>query len=304
MQKEIIQLNSISDLGHMVGFEIHHPLVDVIRFEELAEHKLEDVCLKCDFYVIMFKRNCYDRLKWGCQPYDFQEGSLICLPPRLTVDFESASETKKKPEGWALFVHPDLIRGSLLAGRMKDYTFFSYDLSEALHLSEKERSVLDDCVRKIETELTDNMDDYSQMLILSNIELLLNYCMRYYGRQFITRTPYNHQLVAKARDFMNDYLCHKHNGWRKFPTASVLADHLHLSVNYLSDLLKKEVNMNAKDFIHHCLMEEAKYRLRDRDKTINEISFDLGFEYPQYFIRLFKSKTGLTPLAYRQRHIG
>ena len=143
------------------------------------------------------------------------------------------------------------------------------------------------------------MDDYSQTLILSNIELLLNYCMRYYGRQFITRKPYNSQIVGKAKDFMNDYFHHKHSGWRKFPTASILAEHLCLSANYLSDLLKKEAGMNAKDFIHHYMIEEAKLRLRDSNKTVNEISFDLGFEYPQYFIRLFKNKTGMTPLAYR-----
>lgn len=299
MEKNIIHLKTLSDLGHLIGWEIQHPLVGVLDFSKLGNHPMGNMRILCDFYVVMYKRNCYDRLRWGCQPYDFQEGSLVCISPKHVIDFESSAESKGQAEGWALFFHPDFILGSSLGGMMKDYSFFSYQLSEALHLSERECSVLADSICKIQVELFDNMDEYSQSLILSNIEVLLNYCRRYYGRQFITRKPYSRKLLEEAETFMQSYFLHQHDGWQKFPTVSILADYLHLSPNYLSDLLKKELGMSAKDFIHYHLIEEAKHRLLCSDRTINEISFDLGFEYPQYFTRLFKSKTGLTPLAYR-----
>lgn len=297
----IIRLHSISDLGHLLGDEVRHPLVHVIDFGRLGAYDLPKVRIQCDFHVVMFKRNCPDILKWGRQPYDFQEGSLVCISPKQIIDFEPSPDgAAGNSEGWALFFHPDFIRNTSLAQRMKEYTFFSYNETEALHLSEKERATLDDIIGKIETELSENMDEYSQTLIVTNIELLLNYCMRYYGRQFITRKPFNRTIVSKAESIIREYIDGTNDAQVGFLSASMLAQRLNLSPDYLSDLLRKEIGMNAKDFIHHHLIEEAKHRLLTTDQTVSEICYSLGFEYPQYFTRLFKAKTGLTPQEYRR----
>ena len=307
MKPNIVQLHTISDLGHLLGQEVLHPQVTVIDFARLGAYNLEDMRVQCDFYVVMFKCCCPDRLRWGQQPFDFQEGSLVCISPKQLIDFENSTASGGGSDGWALFFHPDVLKGTPLGARMREYTFFSYQLSEALHLSDKERNTLTDCVQKIEEELANNMDDYSLTLVLTNIELLLNYCMRYYGRQFITRHNYNRRVVEKVEQVLQDYLAPtrtlsrvRTHDWEKFPTASVVARRLCLSSDYLSDLLRKEVGLSAKDYIHYRLIEEAKERLLTTGKTVNEISFDLGFEYPQYFTRLFKSKTGQTPVEYRQ----
>lgn len=201
--------------------------------------------------------------------------------------------------GWGLFFHPDLLRGTSLGMKMKDYTFFSYETSEALHLSDKEKEILYDCIQKIETELQENIDHHSQTLIVSNIELLLNYCQRYYGRQFITRKNSNRDIVAQVENVLKGYFFSDTLKMEGLPTVSDLADKVNLSPNYLSDLLKKETGMNTKDHIHHFLIEEAKNILLSSNKSVSEIAYELGFEYPQYFSKLFKQKTGNTPQEFR-----
>ena len=202
--------------------------------------------------------------------------------------------------GWGLFFHPDILRGTSLANKMSTYTFFSYETSEALHLSDKEKQILYDCVQKIETELEENMDNHSNNLIVTNIELLLNYCSRYYGRQFITRKNSNFDIVSQVERLLSEYF--KTEQWKEsgLPTVKYLADHIHMSACYLSDLLKKETRRNAQDHIHYHIIEEAKNTLLNSDSSISEIAYSLGFEYPQYFSKLFKQKTGQTPIAYRK----
>ncbi len=182
---------------------------------------------------------------------------------------------------------------------MKEYTFFSYETSEALHLSDKEKETLYDCIEKIETELQENIDHYSQTLIVSNIELLLNYCQRYYGRQFITRKGSNRTIVEKVADVLTNYFNSNELNKNGLPSVTYLAEKVNLSPNYLSDLLKKETGMNTKDTIHYYLIEEAKGVLLGTNKSISEIAYELGFEYPQYFSKLFKQKTGNTPQEFR-----
>jgi AraC-like DNA-binding protein len=182
---------------------------------------------------------------------------------------------------------------------MNDYTFFSYDTSEALHLSDKEKETLFDCVQKIQQEINDNLDIHSQTLIVSNIELLLNYCLRYYGRQFITRKNSHSSTIGSIEQWLKNHFNSdqlKENG---LPTVKSMAEHVHLSPNYLSDLLKKETGMNAQDHIHYYLIEAAKNILLNSDQSISEVAFSLGFEYPQYFSKLFKQKTGQTPVEFR-----
>lgn len=298
--KPIINLKSISDINKFVQQgNINHPLVAVIDFSKVDEYVEEGTRICCDFYSIMFKNYCANGLRYGKQTYDFQEGSLICIAPKQTMTMDNEIEKRGDMMGWGLFFHPDLIRNTSLGLKMKEYTFFSYETSEALHLSEKEKQILHDCVVKIQNELQENIDNHSQTLIVSNIELLLNYCTRYYGRQFITRKNSNRDIVAKVENLIKEYFAKsdlKNNG---LPTVKDLADALHLSPNYLTDLLKKETGMNAQDHIHYFLMEEAKSILMNTDSSVAEIAYSLGFEYPQYFSKLFKTKTGKTPKEYR-----
>jgi AraC-like DNA-binding protein len=241
-------------------------------------------------------------MKYGQQSYDFQDGSLICIAPRQVIALDEPLPEKVNVNGWGVFFHPDLIRGTSLGKKIKDYSFFSYDTNEALHLSEKEREVLHGIVKKIDAELLENIDKHSQTLIVSNIELLLNYCTRYYDRQFITRKHVNNDILEKVEKELQEYIQSSALSETGLPTVKYLADKVHLSANYLSDLLKRETGMNAQDRIHYYLIEEAKNLLLSSNKSVSELAFSLGFEYPQYFSRLFKSKTGMTPLEYRNQN--
>ncbi len=295
--REIIHLKTIAQLNKAMQQPApKHPLVSVVDFTKVEGTFEKGARISTDFYSIMFKNYCANKIKYGRQLYDFQEGNLICIAPKQVVVFDDEVENRDDKMGWGLFFHPDLIRGSSLGSRMNEYTYFSYDITEALHLSEKEKQTLHDCVVKVETELEENIDNHSQTLIISNIELFLNYCSRYYGRQFITRKNVNGDTVAQVEKLLQEsFLFEK----AKLPTVKHLADRVHLSPSYLSDLLKKETGMNAQDHIHYCLINEAKNRLLGTDESVSEIAYSLGFEYPQYFSKLFKKKTGTTPVEYR-----
>lgn len=297
--KPILQVKSISEINNFVKGVTKHPLVAVVDFSKVDEHIQEDVRISCDFYCIMFKNYCANNMKYGRQQYDFQDGSLICIAPKQILTMDSEIEKKEDMMGWGLFFHPDLVRGTTLGLKMKEYTFFSYETAEALHLSEKEKQILYDCIQKIENELNENIDNHSQNLIVSNIELLLNYCSRYYGRQFITRKHSNRDLVSQVEHVLRSYFASAALKEKGLPTVAYIAGEVNLSPNYLSDLLKKETGMNAKDSIHHFLIEEAKNVLLGSDRSISEIAYELGFEYPQYFSKLFKQKTGSTPQEFR-----
>jgi AraC-like DNA-binding protein len=190
-------------------------------------------------------------------------------------------------------------QGKVYNPSYQPHTFFSYETTEALHLSEKEKQTLLDCILKIQSELEENIDNHSQNLIVSNIEVLLNYCSRYYGRQFITRKNSNRDIVTRVKNAIQDYFDSDHLTKNGLPTVAYLAEKVNLSPNYLSDLLKKETGMNTQDHIHYFLIEQAKNILRNTDKSISEVAFCLGFEYPQYFSKLFKQKTGQTPQQFR-----
>lgn len=297
--KPVINIKNISDINNFVQHKTKHPLVTVIDFSNMEEPMEEGLRISCDFYSIMFKNFCANKMKYGRQEYDFQEGSLVCIAPKQVVEMDKPTERPDDMKGWGLYFHPDLLRGTSLGAKMKDYTFFSYEMSEALHLSDKEKHILNDCIQKIENELQENIDNHSQTLIVSNIELLLNYCLRYYGRQFITRKHSNTNIVSQIEKLLIDYFKDPKLSESGLPTVKYLSDNVHLSSGYLSDLLKKETGMNARDHIHYYLIEEAKSLLLNSNQTVSELAFSLGFEYPQYFSRLFKSKTGMTPLEFR-----
>jgi AraC-like DNA-binding protein len=248
----------------------------------------------------MFKNYCVNNIRYGKQPYDFQDGSLICIAPKQVLTIDNEVEKKEDRMGWGIFFHPDLIRGTSLGAKIKDYTFFLYERNEALHLSEKEKTTLHDIVKKIDLELSENIDKHSQTLIVSNIELLLNYCSRYYDRQFITRKRANSDYLVKFENLLNNYFQSPESIKKGLPTVRYCADNLYLTPNYLSDLLKKETGMNAQEHIHNYIIEESKTILLNSNHSVGEISNELGFEYPHYFSKLFKTKTGMTPIEYRK----
>jgi len=301
--KDIIHLETISDLNNVLQqSKGRHPLVSVVDLTKVEESFEPGVKVSTGFYAIMFKNYCINKLRYGRKYYDFQEGSLVCIPPKRVATLDEGTEKKDDAVGWGVFFHPDLISGTALGKKIKEYTFFSYETSEALHLSEKEKQVLYDCVQKLDAELSENIDKHSQTLIVSNIELLLNYCARYYDRQFITRKTANKDILTEVEKILGTYFQSPDQTEQGLPTVKYLADKVHLSADYLSDLLKKETSMNAQDLIHYYLIEEAKSLLLNSDKSVSELAYSLGFEYPQYFSRLFKSKTGMTPGEFRNKN--
>ncbi|MBS1509881.1 MAG: helix-turn-helix transcriptional regulator [Bacteroidetes bacterium] len=296
----IIHLETIADMHKMLPqASMKHPLVAVVDFSKYEEQFNSGMKITLGFYSVMFKNFCANKMKYGHQSYDFDDGSLICMAPRQVIALDEPVEKKVDIKGWGIFFHPDLIMGTSLGKKIKEYSFFSYDTNEALHLSDKEKQILNEIVQKIDAELSENIDKHSQGLIVSNIELLLNYCTRYYDRQFITRKTANSDILAKVETVLTKYFQSPDLIEKGLPTVKYLADKVFLSPNYLSDLLKKETGMNAQDRIHYYLIEEAKNLLLSSDKGVGELAFSLGFEYPQYFSRLFKSKTGMTPLEFR-----
>ena len=300
---KIIHLETITDMHKMLpDAKVKHPLVAVIDFSKYNEEFNSGMKITLGFYSVMFKNFCINKIKYGQQAYDFQDGSLICIAPRKVISLDEPVKMETDARGWGVFFHPDLIHGTSLGRKIKEFSFFSYQNSEALHLSVKEKRILDDCVQKIDFELAENIDKHSQTLIVSNVELLLNYCTRYYDRQFITRKSANHNILSKVDGLLTQYFQSPDLSEKGLPTVKYLADNLFLSPNYLSDLMKKETGMNAQDRIHYYLIEEAKNLLLGSDKSIGELSFSLGFEYPQYFSRLFKAKTGMTPVEFRNQN--
>lgn len=296
----IIELHTISDISKLIPFwKPDHPLVAIIDFSKVDEYIPEGTRISGDFYSIMFKNYCVNNIRYGKQSFDFQEGNLICIAPKQVLTMDIEIEKKEDMMGWGLFFHPDLIRGTSLGEKIDDYTFFSYETSEALHLSDKEKQVLHDCIIKIESELKENIDSHSQTLVVSNIELFLNYCSRYYGRQFITRKNSNKDTIGQVEKILKNHFKLESNLEKSIPTVKYLASQVNLSPNYLSDLLKKETGMNAQDHIHYYLIEEAKNILKHTEKSVSEVAYSLGFEYPQYFSKLFKQKTGSTPVEFR-----
>ena len=236
-------------------------------------------------------------MKSGRNDYDYQEGTLVFLAPEQVVRIENRQP--HAPKGWALMFHPDLIRGTSLGRTMKEYTFFSYEVFEALHLSEQEKAMVIECFHNIEAELTHSIDKHSQRLIISNIELFLNYCTRFYDRQFITRSHVNSSVLSRFESILNEYFHSSQPQLHGLPTVKYCADQLNLSSNYLGDLIKKQSGRSAQEHIQLQLIESAKEKMFDRDKSVSQVAYELGFEYPQYFSRLFKKRTGMTPNEYR-----
>jgi AraC family transcriptional regulator, transcriptional activator of pobA len=293
---EIIKLESISQYNAMRGIETFHPLVSVFEFSKMK--LIPEALAHYGFYCVFLKDAKCGDLKYGCNYYDYQEGTLVFIAPGQVVGIGSKPGTTM-PKGWGLLFHPDLIRGTSLGHNIKEYTFFSYESKEALHLSERERQIVMDCLGKIAYELQRSIDKHSKTLIANNIELLLNYCMRFYDRQFITRKEVNRDILVKFEKLLDNYFQSEITQSAGLPTVKYCAGQLHLSVNYFGDLIKKETGKSAQEHIQLKIMDIAKEKIFDRSKTLTEIAYELGFKHPQHFSRMFKNETGYTPNEYR-----
>jgi len=237
-------------------------------------------------------------LKYGRNLYDYQEGTLVFTAPGQIIGVQP-DVTTFQPKGWAMLFHPELIKGTHLGKHIQDYSFFSYDVNEALHLSDKERNLVLDCFSKIEYELQQSIDKHSKTLIASNIELFLNYCTRFYDRQFITRDNAHKGILERFESLLSSYFQSDKPQQLGLPSVSYCAGELNLSSNYFGDLIKKETGQSAQEYIQLKVIDIAKEKIFDINKSISEVAYDLGFKYPQHFTRLFKQKAGITPHDYR-----
>lgn len=296
MNKEILNIETIAEYNDMLGIETLHPAVSVIDLSKARPMK--HLRHTFSFYVMYLKdeKNC--DLIYGRQQYDYQKGSVVCLAPGQVIGIEDTGEIFQ-PKGWALCFHPDIIRGTPLGRIIKDYTFFSYEVNEALHLSAREREEYLNCLNKITQELEQNIDRLSKRLISSNIQVLLDYCLRFYERQFITRSTINHDFLTRFESLLDNYFANETAEQNGLPSVKYCAGQLCLSPNYFGDLIKKETGKSAQEYIQFKMMNIAKERILDTNKSISQIAYSLGFQYPQHFTRVFKKIAGQTPNEYR-----
>lgn len=307
--KEFISVDTITQAHEMLGLEKPlHPLVSVITHTKELEERFQflsqsDYTVVNNLYTVMLKGGCTGSLRYGRNSYDFEEGTLVFTGPGQILEVEELEESESaQVEGWTLMFHPDLIRKSPLGQHIDDYSFFSYDVNEALHLSDLEKKSIGEIVNKIQQEVAQNIDKHSQKLIISNIELLLDYCTRHYDRQFYTRTNQSSDFVSKFERYLKEYFNSDQPSERGIPTVKSCGEYMSMSSNYLSDLLKKETGQNAQEHIHNALINRAKTNLLSSSDSVGQIAFGLGFEYSQHFSKLFKNKTGLTPMEYRSQN--
>lgn len=298
MEKKIINIDSVDAYNKLMGLETLHPLVSVIDMSKAK--RIKHMRHAFGLYVIFLKEVKCGDLRYGRHYYDYQEGTLVCVAPGQVVGVEDNGE-EFQPKGRALVFHPDLIRGTSLGQRIKEYTFFSYESNEALHLSERERAMVIECLDKIRHELEHAIDRHSKRLIAINIELLLDYCLRFYERQFITRSEVNRDVLARFERLLNDYFTGDRAQREGLPSVKYCAGELCLSPNYFGDMVKKETGKTAQEYIQLKLIDAAKERVLDPDKTISQVAYEMGFQYPQHFTRLFKKVVGCTPNEYRAR---
>lgn len=277
-----------------------HPMISVVDYSQIQPRTDGEVDrFTLDFYSISLKRTTNTKIRYGQQPYDFDEGILFFLAPKQVFSIQHSATAPSQHTGWLLLIHPDFLWNSHLAASIKQYDFFDYAVNEALFLSAKEEAILQSIVENIAQECRANLDKFSQNIILSQIETLLNYSERFYQRQFITRKISNHEILARMEKLLQDYMLHDATE-KGIPTVQFVAAALAVSPGYLSGLLKSLTGASTQQHIHNKIIAMAKEMLSTTNLSISEIAFELGFERPQSFNKLFKNKTSVTPLAFRQ----
>jgi len=294
--EEIIQLDTIAAYNTMRGVETMHPLVTLL---DLSKAKpMPAKTFNFGVYAIYLKELNCGELKYGRNHYDYQEGSLVFIAPGQIMGVLPKQKIFE-PKGWALLFHPELIKGTSLGKNILDYSFFSYEVNESLHLSEKERQIVLNCFSKISYELEHPVDKHSKKLITHNIELFLNYCIRFYDRQFFTRDHIHKGILERFERLLNTYFSSEKPITKGLPSVAYCAYELNLSPNYFGDLVKKETGHTAQEYIQSKIIDIAKERIFEPGKSLSQISNHMGFKYPQHFTRLFKQKVGISPNEYR-----
>lgn len=294
------RIKTISELHKLRGLpKPEHPLISIASIDDITIPLSTNETILFDFYFIALKQVSNIKYKYGQRDYDFDEGTLFFMSPNqiLRINIE---EYNVKPSGWILLIHPDFLYNTTLAKSIKRYEFFDYSVNEALFLSEKEEATINGIIANIQQECSSNIDKFSKQIIVSQIESLLNYSERFYNRQFITREKSNHQILDRLERLLTDYFDNEDLITKGLPTVQYISDHLNVSPTYLRSLLKMLTGQNTQQHIHDKLIEKAKEELSTTDKSISEIAYELGFEHSQSFSKLFRTKTKLSPLEFRQ----
>lgn len=295
---EIICVDTIDDYNKLHGLTTQHPLVTVVDTSGMTVFP-NHVRLNYGVYAVFLKRGEGCRLRYGRQYYDYQEGTIVSFAPGQVIGIER-DDNEVPTHAIGLLFHPDLIYGTSLGKKIRQYTYFGYDENEALHLSESERDIIVDCFKKIELELQYPVDKHSRQLLCVQIEMVLDYCMRFYDRQFFTREKVNSDILARFSTLLDEYMESEKPIEIGLPTVKYFADKVCLSPGYFGDLVKSETGKTAQEYIQNKVIGLAKHHLLRGDRTVSEIAYVLGFQYPQHFIRLFKREVGCTPGEYRK----
>ncbi|WP_220347653.1 helix-turn-helix domain-containing protein [Thalassotalea euphylliae] len=297
----IVRLSTITEVHQALCLPApKHPLVSVLQIgKAITNYDYGDFTYIYDFYQVAFKAGIKGEIIYGRSSYDFEQGSMVFTKPGQAQTYSNTEELDGET-GWVLLFHPDLIRRYDVGKHIGHYSFFSYETNEALHVSEDEKRVLHELVNQIEKEYNNNIDKHTQKLIVSNIELILDYCTRFYDRQFYVRANHNLDLLAKLDNLLNDYFEQAHALDYGLPTVKHFSEAMGMSSSYLSDMLKNATGRNAQQYIQDFLLERAKNQLLSSTEQVSQIAYSLGFEYPQHFSKLFKSKVGVSPAEYRK----
>lgn len=299
--KKIFDIHNVSDYCKIRDYEVLHPLVSIVDINKVDFSKYTGPtydAFRYGCYAVFLKDAKGCKIKYGGKPYDYDEGTMVFVGPGQTIELGDYEEGYV-PKGYVLLFHPDLLLGTELARKIDDYSFFSYSVKEALHLSTRERKIILSLLDKIQFELEQNLDKHSKKLIVSNIELLLDYCLRFYDRQFLTREVSHKGSLDTFDGLLKDYFVSEKPRRLGLPSVGYFADQLHLSPNYFGDLVKKESGYSAQEYIQNKLIDVAKEKVFDPNKTVSEIAYELGFKHPQHFSRLFKQQVGYSPKEFR-----
>ena len=301
MKKQLVHFKKVSDFHKFANLTPpQHPLISLVDYSQIQyPPEIVDLKWKHDYYVVGLKRNIPYKFFYGQQEYDFDEGLMTFIGPNQVMSLENNPNIHHNPTGWLLFIHPDFLWNSSLAKQINQYDFFGYAINEALFLSEKEELMVAEILKNIEREYQANIDKFSQKIIISQLELLFNYAERFYERQFITRKISNHQVLSQLEEVLSTYF--RDSLIEKgLPSVQWIADQLHLTPNYLSSMLKSLTGQSTQQHIHNKLIEKAKEQLSTTARSISEIAYNLGFERPASFTKLFKNKTEMSPLEFRK----
>lgn len=297
---EIIKVDTIDLYNKLYGLETTHPLVAVVDLTKATTFP-NHVRMNMGVYSLFLKQTQCGDLTYGKKLYDYQEGTIVTFAPGQVIGIERKEDVR--PASMGIVFHPDLIRGTSLGENIKHYSFFSYEVNEALHLSEEERQIILDCLDKVRIELTHDIDKHSKTLIAKNIELLLDYCMRFYERQFNTRSKANKDILVQFEALLDDYFQGENAENNGYPTVKYFADKVFLSPNYFGDLIKKETGQTAQQYILLKLISVAKDRIVNTNQSVTEVAYGLGFQYAQHFSRLFKKNVGCSPNEYKKQNM-